>query len=87
MIKGGNTEEFYAKDGTYPKSAMQVKLHPDVSRLTWRFNRVHHFVDYTPFKKNRLLLRSDAVIPEKNEYGMELIQLDKKPCSEICDKM
>jgi len=74
-IKGGNTEEFYAKDGTYPKSAMQVKLHPDVSRLTWRFGRIHHYVDYKPFKKNKLQLRSDAVIPDSDQYAMKLVKV------------
>lgn len=72
-LKGGNTEEFYAKDGTYPKSKMQVDMHPDVSKLAWRFGRVHHYVDYGPFKKNKLLLRDDIEIPQRpNEYGMKL---------------
>ena len=32
IIKGGNTEEFYSKEGTLPKSQMQVAMHPDVSK-------------------------------------------------------
>ena len=90
-LKGGNTAEFYhaegkvqpgqkyADTGTLAKSAMQVKVHPDVSRLVWRFGRIHHHVDYRPFKKNKLQLRPDAIIPdEPNNYGMKLIQIDKE---------
>jgi hypothetical protein len=53
-IAGGNTKEFYAEEGTLPKSKMQVKLHPDVSKLVIRFNRWHHHVDYRQFKYNKL---------------------------------
>ena len=71
--KGGNTEEFYAKDGTRPKSEMQVRMHPDVSRLTWRFGRIHHHVDYSPFKKNKLVKKPGIETPKgTNDYGMRL---------------
>lgn len=76
-IKGGNTAEFYAKEGTFPKSAMQLNLHPDVSRMVFKFGRIHHHVDYRPFKRNKLIRKPDVVIPDgPNEYGMRLIQLD-----------
>lgn len=75
VLKGGNTKEFYSKEGTYPKSKMQVDLHPDVSRMVWRFNRVHHYVDYSPFKKNRLIRKEGIDIPKGiNNYGMKLIK-------------
>ena len=44
-VKGGNTAEFYEKEGTLPKSQMLVDLHPDVSRLAFRYGRHHHHVD------------------------------------------
>ena len=70
-VKGGNTAEFYAKEGTLPKSEMQVKLHPDVSRLVWKFGRWHHEVDYRPFRKNRLIRKPGLDIPqEPDEFGM-----------------
>lgn len=59
-LGGGNTAEFYSKEGTRPKSEMQVKLHPDVSRLVWKWGRWHHHVDYSGFRRNRLVRRSDA---------------------------
>jgi len=74
QIAGGNTAEFYAREGTLPKSQMLVNVHPDVCRLAWRFNRAHHYVDYRPFRGNRLRRRADAVIPEGvNEYGLRIV--------------
>ncbi len=74
VIKGGNTEAFYDKEGTMPKSRMQVQLHPDVSKVTWRFGRWHHYVDYTKFKKNnKLIKKEDLKLTNKpNEYGLKL---------------
>ena len=41
-VKGGNTDEFYAKEGTKNKSKMLVDMHPDVARETFRFGRDLH---------------------------------------------
>ena len=72
-MKGGNTDEFYIKEGTLPKSQMLERLHPDVAKVVWRFNRWHHHVDYTPFKRNPLVRRYGVVVPEGiNGYGMVL---------------
>jgi hypothetical protein len=72
-VKGGNTVVFYELEGTYPKSAMQVKLHPDVSRIVQRFNRIHHIVDYKPFAKNALKRRPTVQVAQGiNNYGMTL---------------
>lgn len=79
-LGGGNTEEFYHKEGTLPqeqwrdkrmnaegtlkKSQMLVDMHPDVARLVWRYDRWHHHVDYSRFKTNTLRLKAGAQIPE-----------------------
>ena len=79
-VKGGNTEEFYHKEGTLDKSQwrdgtlnpegtknksqMLVDLHPDVAVMVKRYGRWHHYVDYSIFKKNELKLKPDVVIPE-----------------------
>jgi len=74
-LKGGNTAEFYEKEGTLPKSEMIAKLHPDVAKVVWRFNRWHHHVDYRKFKKNKLKKKNGLIIPDKNnEYGMQLVE-------------
>jgi len=73
QISGGCTKEFYEKEGTLPKSRMQVKMHPDVSKLTWKFGRWHHEVNYRPFKKNKLIKKKGIKISEGiNNYGMVL---------------
>ena len=73
---GGNTAEFYAKEGTLAKSQMQVAMHPDVSRLIWKYGRWHHYVDYTPFKRNKLRRKSGLIVPSGNdEFGMSLIEV------------
>lgn len=75
-MKGGNTDEFYALEGTKAKSQMLADLHPDVAKVVWRFNRWHHQVDYKPFSKNRLIKRDDVVASKKiNNYGMELVDV------------
>lgn len=74
-IKGGNTKEFYAHEGTLPKSKMQVVLHPDCSKLVWRYGRWHHYVDYSKFKKNKLIRKRDVKLTGNvNEYGMKLVE-------------
>jgi hypothetical protein len=82
-VKGGNTEEFYHKEGieknhwvdgvnaegTRNKSEMLVRMHPDVARMVWRYKRWHHYVDYSPFKKNELryLLVNDLTYRAVND--------------------
>jgi hypothetical protein len=73
-LKGGNTEEFYAKEGTLPKSQMIADLHPDCAKVVWKFNRWHHYVDYRRFKKNQFIKKEGVVIEQGvNNYGMKLI--------------
>ena len=78
VLKGGNTDAFYSKEGTIPKSKMQVQLHPDVSKLTWRYGRWHHHVNYNKFKReNRLILKDNVKLEDKvNNYGLTLKTID-----------
>lgn len=75
-MKGGNTEEFYAGEGTKPKSQMIADLHPDVAEVVWRFNRWHHHVNYKPFEGNQLIkvVNTDH-LPKVDNYGMVRIDL------------
>ena len=79
LLKGGNTEEFYHKEGgttkkewrggvmnamgTANKSKMLVDMHPDVTSLVWKYGRWHHYVDYSIFRPNKLIYKPDAIIP------------------------
>ena len=76
VLRGGNSEEFYDKEGTLPKSQMQVNVHPDVSKLVYKFGRIHHQVNYSKFKANKLIKKKDIKIEQGiNEYGMKLKQI------------
>jgi hypothetical protein len=53
---------------------MLVDMHPDVARMVWRYGRWHHYVDYSPFKKNQLKYKEGIHISDGvNNYGMKLI--------------
>ena len=79
-MRGGNSEEFYFQEGTAAKSQMLAEVHPDVSKVVWKFGRWHHHVDYSPFKSNKLIRRADAAIPAgMNEYGMVLQDVGEPP--------
>jgi len=73
-LGGGNTAEFYAKEGTAPKSEMLKAVHPDVTRLVWKFNRHHHHVDYKRFKQP-LLRKPDAVMQSPTANAMRLVKI------------
>jgi len=71
-MKGGNTDSVYAEtDNRLEFAQSLVDQHPDVARLTKKFGRWHHHVNYKPFKKNSLKFREDyEVTYGTNNYGM-----------------
>lgn len=77
-LGGGNTEAFYASEGTRPKSQMLVDMHPDVTRLVWRFGRWHHHVDYRQWKDVPLIRRDDYEPETENPYRMKLVERQGK---------
>jgi hypothetical protein len=77
-IKGGNTDELY-KDGTMDKSRMLVREHSDVAEVKFKFGRWHHHVNYTVFKKQKLIKRNELDLKKGvNDYGMKLVKLKRK---------
>jgi hypothetical protein len=76
-MKGGNTDELYQDDGRYQMARSLQVQHPDVVKITHKWGRWQHQVDYRPFKKNRLILRDGVEIPDGvNNYGMKLVRVD-----------
>lgn len=73
VLGGGNTAEFYAKEGTAPKSEMLKRVHPDVTKLVWKFNRHHHHVDYKRFTQP-LRRKPDAVMVSETATAMRLVK-------------
>ena len=77
-MAGGNSKQFYDKEGTYKKTKMLYDMHPDVVKIVWKFSRCHHHVDYRRFRRNRLKLKSTKVKLKKvNDYGMKLVKFIK----------
>lgn len=76
-MKGGNTDNVYTDDDNRLKFAKSLEeLHPDVVKVTWKFKRWHHQVDYRPFKINKLRMKEGLVIPQRvNNYGMKLVSM------------
>jgi hypothetical protein len=76
-VKGGNTP-IYQGDGRLKMARSLVEQHPDVVRLTWKFGKYHHQVDYSDFQKyNKLIKKADIkTLKGVNNYGMKLIEID-----------
>lgn len=77
-MKGGNTDTVYnTGDKRRAFAESLAEQHPDVARVVWKFGRWHHQVDYSPFKRNKLIRKAGIVIPDGvNEYGMRLIKVE-----------
>ena len=72
-IKGGNTDDLYLiKNGRLKMSRALEALHPDVTKTKWKWGRWQHYVDYTPFKSNKLIKKAGITASGVNNYGMVL---------------
>lgn len=80
-MRGGNTDELYKQndqvDGRLEMAKSLQRQHPDVVKITRKWGRWQHQVDYRPFKNNKLIKRKNVEIPKGvNNYGMKLVKLD-----------
>lgn len=80
-VEGGMTD-YYESEACKGRLVFAEELrdaHPDVTKVTQKFGRWHHHVNYAPFKSNKLLKKKGLIIPKGiNEYGMELIKMKTK---------
>jgi hypothetical protein len=79
-MKGGNSDQLYKDDGRRKMAESLVEQHPDITKITWKWGRWQHHVDYSSFKRNKLVPRAGLVVPEGvDNYGMVLeIDSEKK---------
>lgn len=79
-MKGGNTEDLYEiEDGRLKMAQSLVDQHPDVTKVSWKWGRWQHHVNYKPFKFNKLKKKKGLFVPNRiNNYGMKLIKLENK---------
>ena len=76
-MKGGNMEALYRIDekfdGRLEMARSLQRQHPDVVKVTRKWNRWQHHVDYRPFKRNRLVRRPGIQVAEDaNNFGITL---------------
>lgn len=76
-VKGGNTDELYKGDGRRLMAESLKRQHPDVVTITEKFGHVQHQVDYTPFRKNRPVLRDGVTLAEEDPYRMSVQMLEQ----------
>lgn len=76
-MRGGNTDTIYNTGDKRREFAESLaSQHPDVAKVVWKFDRWHHQVDYSPFARNKLIKRKDAIAGAGvNEYGMKLVRV------------
>ena len=75
---GGNTDELYKDDGRLKMAESLRDQHPDITKVTWKFGRWQHQVDYRPFNQNKLEY-ADGFTPKHgvNNHGMILKGKDR----------
>lgn len=75
-FKGGMTDQYYAVEGTKPKSEFIANMFPDIATVSFKFGRWHHHVDYGVFKRRQLRYRPGFEVPAEavDNYGMQLQQ-------------
>lgn len=52
---GGGLTETYQEFGTLEKGKCLVRTQPNYAKISYRFNRIHHTVDYSKLKRQRLV--------------------------------
>ena len=79
-MKGGNTESLYKLDNADGRLLMAQSLqrqHPDVVKITRKWGRWQHNVNYKPFKVTKLIKKEGIEIQKGvNNYGMKLVKTD-----------
>jgi hypothetical protein len=80
-MKGGNTDELYQGDGRLRMAESLAEQHPEVTKVTKKWGRYQHHVDYSHFKpsifkgfeRNRLIRKPGLTVPNGvDNYGMRL---------------
>ena len=83
-MAGENTESLYLldpdqADGRLLMAQSLVDQHPDVAKVSHKWGRAQHHVDYRPFEKNELKLKPGVIVPDVvNNFGM-VLQVDTSP--------
>lgn len=73
MSQTGGMTPYYMDDGRYKMARELADRWPGLVKITKRWGRYQHYVDYRPFRGNKLIRKPGVVIPPgTNDYGMFL---------------
>lgn len=74
-MKGGNTDTVYSEDKDRLNFAKSLQeQHPDCVKVTRKYGRWHHSINFNPFKENKLIKKEGLIVPDVvNDYGMILV--------------
>lgn len=76
-MAGGNSDELYKGNGRLRMAESLKEQHPDIVTISWKFNRHQHHVDYSVFKRNKLIKKPGLKIPCRiNNYSMKLVKIN-----------
>lgn len=77
MSQSGGMTPHYEGDGRYKMALELQQRWPALVKITRKWGRWQHSVDYRPFKNNRPIRKPGVEIPEGvNNYGMKLVKLN-----------
>ncbi len=83
-MKGGNTDQLYADNGRLLMAQSLKDQHPEIVTITEKWGRPQHHVDYSGFRKNKLILREGVDRSKSDDYGLKLVEnYDSTKCAEI----
>ncbi len=72
-MKGGNTDQLYQDNGRLLMAQSLQQQHPDIVRVTTKWGRPQHHVNYRGFRFNKLKSKAGVVVGDStNDYGMTL---------------
>ncbi len=78
-MRGGNTDELYQGDGRLKMAESLREQHPDCVKITEKWGRPQHSINYKIFRGNKLILRPGVEIPQGTDnFGMTLRILTEK---------
>jgi hypothetical protein len=71
-MSGGNTDVLYQEDGRYKMAQSLQEQHPEFVKISQKWGRWQHVVDYSFFKRNKLIKKNVEIKNGVDNYGMVL---------------
>jgi hypothetical protein len=85
QLRGGMTEHYEATNKRWEFCKELQNAHPDVVKITQKWGRWQHQVDYRPFAKNKLIRRPGVVVEAGvNDFGLVVKRREPETPSNAC---